>query len=122
MSIHAVADNLRADEDDQLGTGRLSVLMGEGVAQARNLIEQGNAVSGAVLLFTDQSGQQHRLTGGHGNRTPDLSFGNSRGQARGGGRRNVADFLFDVEADISGDVDAGRNPQNDASVSIVDRV
>src|SRR5713101_5557058 len=97
MSIHAVADNLRADEDDQLGTGRLSVLMREGVAQTRNLIEQGNPVSRAVLLFADQSGQQHRLAGGHGDRTPDLSFGDSRGPARGGGRRNVTDFLFDVE-------------------------
>src|SRR5258705_5938258 len=122
MSIHAVADNLRADEDDQLGTGGLSVLMGEGVAQARNLIEQGNAVSGAVLLFADQSGQQHGLAGGHGNRTPDLSFGNSRGQARGGGWRNGADFLLDVEPDIAVDGDAGRNPQNDDGVAVVDRV
>ena len=37
-------------------------------------------------------------------------------------RRNVADFLFDVEPDISVDVDAGRNPQDDAGVAIIDGV
>ena len=65
MSIHAVADNLGADEDDQLGTGHLFVLMREGVAEARNLIEQGDPVALFVLLFADQSGQQDGLTGGH---------------------------------------------------------
>src|ERR1700694_5818277 len=105
MSIHAVADNLGADKDDQLGTGLLFVLIGKGVAQTRNLIEQGNPVSGIVLLFTDQSGQKDRLAGCYGNRAPDLSLGDGRRQTRGSGRRNVADFLFDVEPDISIGVD-----------------
>ena len=56
MRIGSVTDNLWPDEDDQLGTGRLVVLMGKGVAQPRNLIEQGNPVSAIVLLFADQSG------------------------------------------------------------------
>src|SRR5436190_10016327 len=119
MCIQAVADNLGADKDDQLGAGGLFVLMRKGVAETRNLIEQGNPVSRLVLLFADQSGQQHRLAGGHGNRTLDLSFGNSRIQTRGGSCSNVADFLLDVEPDISVDVDAGRNPQYDAGVAIV---
>src|SRR5467141_1079460 len=122
MGIHAVADDLGADKDDQFGTRRLIVLMREGVAQTLNLVEQGNSVALVVMLFADQSGQQHRLAGGHGNRTLDLSFGDRRSQTRGGSRRNVADFLLDVEPDISVDVDAGRNPQNDTRVAIVDRV
>src|SRR5712672_539632 len=65
MSIHAVADNLGADEDDQFGTGHLFVLMRERVAEAWNLIEQGDSVALFVLLFADQSSQQDGLTGGH---------------------------------------------------------
>jgi hypothetical protein len=67
MSIHAVANNLGANEDDQLSTGCLSVLMREGVTQTWNLIEQGNPVALIVLLFADQPGQQDGLAGGHGN-------------------------------------------------------
>src|SRR5260370_14351894 len=122
MSIGAVADNLGADKDDQLGARFLVVLMGEGVAQTWDLIEQGNPISTAVLLFADQSGQQDRLTGRHGNRAPDLSLGDRRRQTVGSCRRNVADFLFDIEPDISIDVDARRNTQNDTRVAIVDRV
>src|SRR5882672_727983 len=83
MSVHAVADNLGADKDDQLGAGLLFVLMGKGVAQTRNLIEQGNPVSVEVLLFADQSGQKDRLACRHGNRALDLSFGDRRRQTRG---------------------------------------
>src|ERR1700738_3683116 len=56
MSVRAIADNLGTDEDDQFGARFLVVLMGKAVAQTRNLIEQGNPVSGIVLLFADQSG------------------------------------------------------------------
>src|ERR1700676_2696918 len=112
MSIHAVAYNLGADKDDQLGTGLLFVLMGKDIAQTLNLIKQGNPVSGIVLLFTDQSGQKDRLAGRYRNRALDLSFGDRRRQTRGSCRRNVADYLFDVEPDISIGVDGGRNTQN----------
>ena len=74
MSVRAIADNLGTDEDYKFGTRLRVVLMGKCVAQTRNLIEQGNSVAGIVLLFADQSGQQDRLAGGHGNRTLDLSL------------------------------------------------
>src|ERR1700680_3145253 len=48
MGIQAVADNLWADKDDQLGTGVLLVLMREGGGEPLNLIENGNSVSGLV--------------------------------------------------------------------------
>src|ERR1700693_5170090 len=73
MRIVAVADNLGTDEDDQFGAGVLLVLMRKGVTEALNLVEQGNPVPRIVLLFADQSGQQDRLAGRHGNRTLDLS-------------------------------------------------
>src|ERR1700690_885807 len=50
MGVQAVADNLGADKDDQLGAGHGLVLMGEGVAQTRNLIKHGDPVSIKVLL------------------------------------------------------------------------
>src|SRR5215472_11110322 len=59
MGVRTVADDLRANEDDQLRAGSLLVLMPEGVAQMRNFIQQRNAVAVAVLLLADQSGEEY---------------------------------------------------------------
>src|ERR1700758_4471232 len=53
MSIRAVADNLRTDKDDQFGPRLGFVLIGKPISDTRNLIEQGNSASVAVLLFAD---------------------------------------------------------------------
>src|SRR5215468_8164936 len=49
--VDAVANDLRPDEDDELGSIVRFVLVGEGVAQILNLIEQRNAGAGAGLLL-----------------------------------------------------------------------
>src|ERR1700730_9195168 len=81
MGVRAVADDLRPDEDNQLGACRGVVLVPEGVAETGNRIEQRNPAARAVLLFADQSRQQHRLPGRHRNRALDLSFRYGRRQA-----------------------------------------
>jgi hypothetical protein len=42
MSVRAIADNLRTDEDDPVRYASSVVLMGKAIAQRRNLIEHGN--------------------------------------------------------------------------------
>ena len=50
MRIGAVADDLRADEHDQFGAGAHLVLVREGIAEARDFVQDRNARSPAVLL------------------------------------------------------------------------
>src|SRR5215468_12049272 len=68
IGIEAVANNLRADEDDELGPGCLLVLMREGIAQSLDFIQQWNSAAISVLLLADQSGQQNGLPAGHRDR------------------------------------------------------
>jgi hypothetical protein len=65
VRIGAVADDLGTDEDNQFGAGSLLVLMREAVTQSRDFIEQRNSVACSVLLLTDQSREQDRLSGRH---------------------------------------------------------
>src|SRR5690606_42122521 len=64
LGVGAVADDLRADEDDQLGALGAVALMPEGIAEAGNLVEHGKRVAGAALLLADQARQQHGLAVG----------------------------------------------------------
>src|SRR6202012_3477691 len=83
MRVHTVANDLRTDEDDQLRTRLRVVLVRERVADAFDLIEQGNAAAVLVLLVLDQASQQHGLSVGDGNRAFDLPLLDGRGQRRG---------------------------------------
>src|SRR5260370_11481420 len=57
--VHAVANDLRADEDDELGSAARFVLGREGVADILNLVEQRNAAAVEILLLLNQARQQH---------------------------------------------------------------
>src|SRR6516165_6758355 len=122
MSIQAVADDLRTNEDDQLGAGSLLVLMGEDIAQPLYFVEQGNSVAVSDLLLADQAGEQHRLPGGDGDRASHPPFRNRRRQAAGRLWPNVADFLLHLQPDGAVGTDSRRYVQDDAGVAIIDGV
>src|SRR6266853_2581257 len=73
MRVDGVANDLRADENDELGAGDPLVLMREGVAQPGNLVEQRDAAAVEVLLLLNQSGQQYGLAARDRNRALDLA-------------------------------------------------
>src|SRR5215510_15386390 len=124
VSIDAVADHLRSDEDDELGAVDHLGAMREGVAQPRNLIEQRYSAAIAGMALADQTRQQHGLPARDGDRALDLALGHRGGQ-RGAGRRvgnDVADLLLDVQTNIAVDVHARHDAQDDAGVAIIDGV
>src|SRR5580700_4740125 len=102
MRIDTIANDLRADENDELGTGDRPGLMREGVAQLGNLIEQRDAAAIELLLLLDQACQQYGLAVRDRNRALDLALRNRRGQVGGAaGRRaagigDLADLLLDI--------------------------
>src|SRR5215468_996663 len=122
MGIRPVADDLRPNENDQLGALGLVGLMPEGVAETGNLVEYRNGIAGAVLLLADKARQQYRLAVRDRDLALDPSFGDRRRQAASAGRRHVADLLLDIESHASIDADARGDPQDDAGVAIVDSV
>src|SRR3569833_867090 len=81
VGIGAIADDLRPDEDDQLGSRAGLVLMREGVAESGNLVEYRDAVAASVLLLADQARQQFCLPGCDRDRALDPPFGDRRRQA-----------------------------------------
>src|SRR5262245_8415483 len=124
MRVDVVADDLRADEDDQLGPQRAVGPVREGGAKrARQLIEHGDAGRTALLALADQSGKKHRLPAGDRYRALDAALRHRRRQRRAAlCRRDVADLLLDVEPDIAIDVDARNDAENDARVAVIDGV
>src|SRR5690348_10315527 len=54
VRIRAIANDLRSNEDDQLGAGCGIVLMSKRITEDWNLIEPGNGIAGAGLLLADQ--------------------------------------------------------------------
>src|ERR1700748_2203257 len=72
MGVRSVADDLRPDEDDQLGPRGRLVLMRGGIATPLDLVQHRNAAAVAILLLADQAGEQHGLPGCDRERTLDL--------------------------------------------------
>src|SRR5262249_39951308 len=69
MRIDTVADDLRPDEDDELGADEPIGAVGKDAAErARQLVEQGDATAAALLALADEAGQQHGLAVGDRNR------------------------------------------------------
>src|SRR5579871_624069 len=66
MGVRAVTDDLRSDEDDELGALGVVGLMTHGVAEDGDLIEHWDSVSGAALLLADQACEQNGLAVRHG--------------------------------------------------------
>src|SRR5882762_3174116 len=96
MRVRTISDDLRANEDDQLGTLGGVALMAERIAEPRDLIEPGNSAAVAALLFADQSSQQHGLAGRHRDRALDPPLRHRRRQAVRAGRWHVADLLLEI--------------------------
>jgi len=122
MGVGTVADNLRADENDELGALGGIALMPEGVTKPGDLVQHRDGISAAILLLADQTGQQHSLAVGHGYLALDPPFRHGRRQAARAGRRHIADLLLDIEPYVAICADARRDPQDDAGVSIVNGV
>src|SRR6267378_3082487 len=120
--IHAVANDLRADEDDQYGSAVRFVLVREDVAQILNLIEQRNAAAVEILLLLNQARQQHRLAARDPDRALDLSLREGRIAADAVRILNLADLLFDIEPHVAVGVDARHHTQDNADAAVVDGV
>src|SRR5207248_5771205 len=91
VGVDRVADDLRADEDDQLGAADRLILVGEEVAYRRQLVEQRNAGPGDVLSVADEPGEQHRLSALHRDRALDPALGHGRRERALAGRQDIAD-------------------------------
>src|SRR5262249_33798691 len=73
VRIDAVADDLRPDEDDELGADRPVGAVREGAAErARQFVEQRDAGAAALLTLANETGHEHGLAAGDGNRALDL--------------------------------------------------
>src|SRR6185295_4235014 len=97
MRIYAVANDLRSNEDDKLGSGQpIGAVRRKGVAERmRQLVEEWDAAAAAFLPFADQSCQKYGLAACDGYRALDPALGNGRRKGCAGRRRgNVADFLL----------------------------
>src|SRR6202035_189765 len=73
VSVDGIADDGRADEDDQLGAHFRAALLREQVADAGNLVEHRDALPRPIDLVADQAGEQHGLTAGDRNRALDVA-------------------------------------------------
>src|SRR5215470_5037236 len=125
MGIDAVADDLRPDENDQLGALEAVGLLRECAAErVGKLAEQGDAARAALLALADKTGEQHGLAAHHRDRALDPALRHGRRQGRAGARLrgDVADLLLDVEPHVAVDVDARNDAQDDAGVAIIDSV
>src|SRR6202030_594227 len=120
--VHAVANDLRPNEDDQLGAGVRFALVREGVTQFGNLVEYRNAAAGEILLLLNQTRQQYRLAARDRDRALDLSLREGRIPADARSVLNLADLLLDIEPHIAVDADARHQAQDEAYVAIVDGV
>src|SRR5262249_165742 len=119
--IDAVADDLRANEDDQLGSLPAASVVGKGIADPIQLFEDWNAGSAAVLGFADQAGEQDGLAACNRDRTPDLALRDGRGQGPWVGVvRDIADLVLNVEEHVSIHVDPWHDAQDNARGAIVD--
>ena len=96
--------------------------MGEDVSKIGDLVEARNAVAGALMSLADETGQKHGLATGNRDRALDLSLCDGRRQAVGRCRRNIADFLLDIEPDVAIHIHPRRHPQDDPGVAVIDGV
>src|SRR6476659_5995994 len=103
MRVYGVADDLRPDEDDELGALHRLVLVRERVTeQAGQLIEHRNAVAPEVLRLADETGEQHGLAVGDAERAAHFALRDGRGQQAGRiSVGDVADLLLDNKQEIS---------------------
>ena len=107
--IDAVADDLRPDEDDQLGALRATCSGARTASPTRReLIEQRNAAARCLFcVLADQAGEQHGLAARRPRSSSSPGAANRRRQrCRRCWRRDVADLLLDVEHDVAVGVDA----------------
>src|SRR5258707_11062526 len=120
--VHAVANDLRADEDDELGSAVRFVLVREGVTQILNLIEQRNAAAVEILLLLNQARQQHGLAARNPDRALDLPLREGWVAADARIVLNLADLLLDIEPHVAVGIDPGHHTQDNADAAVVDRV
>src|SRR5262249_46091728 len=123
VGVDAVANDLRADEDDELGAVDGAVVVAEQLAQGAELVEQRQAGPAARLRLGDQPAEQHGLAVGDRDRAlhPPLPHG-GRERIAADAPGDVPDLLLDGEQHGAVGVDARRHAQNDAGVAIVDIV
>src|SRR4051794_13090605 len=96
--VDAVADDLRPDEDDQLGALDPLGVAADQLAEFTELIHQRNVGAVGAGALADQAGKQHGLPGRHSDRAFHLALRHRRRQRAGiGRRRHVADLLLDIE-------------------------
>src|SRR5262249_34359141 len=74
IGIDAVADDLRPNEDDQLGSLHIAGIAGKQLTDTRDLIESWNALAAAILAFADQSAEQYGLAAGNSDRASHLAL------------------------------------------------
>src|SRR5689334_344913 len=96
VRIDAVANDLRPDEDDELGAHDRLVLVREDVADLGDLIEDRDAVAIDLGAFLDQAGQQHRLPARDRDRALDLALRDGRHERTLRAVRDLADLLLDI--------------------------
>src|SRR5580698_8502193 len=120
VGVDGIADDGRADEDDQLGAHFGAALLREQVADAGNLVEHRDALPRPIGLVADQAGEQDGLAAGDRNRALDAAVGDRRRQARRRARLDARAFLLDVDNDIAAGADARHHAQDDAGIAIVD--
>src|SRR5215213_584114 len=114
--VDTVADDLRPDEDDQLGALSGFVVAADQLAKLAELIDQRNAAAAVLLTLADQSGEQNRLTARNRDRAFDAALRHGRRQATGATGRDIRDLLLDIEQDVAVGVDARHHAQDHAGV------
>ena len=118
-SIHAVANELRPYEEDQLSAqNAIVVVVGEGFADDGNLIENRDSSACLVLLLLDEAGKQHGLTICHLDRALNVAVCKRWRKIYGLAIRACADLLIDLEIDIAVGVNVRPETQNNARVLV----
>src|SRR5581483_6246315 len=120
--VDTVADDLRPDKDDQLGTLFGLVGIAEELAELAELVDQRQSRPRGRVVLADQAGEQHGLPIGDRDRALDAPLRDRRRQAAGAAGCGVRDFLLNVEQHVAVRVDARHDAQDDAGVAIVDGV
>src|SRR5208282_1633741 len=123
--VHSVPNDLRPDEDDELGSHLGGSRRAERRPDKGDLVEHRYALARLLLLVLDQPGEQHGLSADDRDLAADLALGNRWREVRAARVARVlhfADLLIDVEQDRAVRVHPRLHMQDDARVLVVDRV
>ena len=119
--VELVGDDARRDEEDELGTVILDILLAEEAAEDRYPIQQWKTAGGVALVGNDKPAHDHRATRRYGDHRLDGTRADRRRVTGHRGRSRCAHLRLNFKRHETTGIDVRRHLQKHAGVDVLRR-